>query len=144
MVKLCRTEIERQKRFRLAGGKEKVFVPYPRFPRLAEYVQSYGADDVRTTARLWNDAITYLDGIRPALPHFHEVRFEDILTDPRGAVGRLLEFCELAPVKADQKSFWGKIGEVGTVHHTNRYKEFEAVTEICGDNMRKHGYRLED
>jgi hypothetical protein len=144
MVKLCRKEIERQKRFRLAVGAEAVFVPYPRFPRLAEYVQSYGADAVRTTAHVWNDAITYLDGLRPSLPHFHEVRFEDILADPRGAVGRLLDFCELAPVTEDQHSFWSKIAEVGTVHHTNRYEEFEVVTEICGDNMRKYGYRFEN
>ncbi len=141
MVKLYRTEIQRQKRYKLNGEHEQFFVPYPRFPRLAEYVRRYGAEDVRTTAHLWNDAITYLDNVRSVLPHFHEVRFEDILQDPRGEIGRALEFCELSPVSEDRESFWSKIGEVGAIHHTNRYQEFEAVEEICRDNMSKHGYR---
>jgi hypothetical protein len=140
MVKLCRLEIERQRRHKIDAGHEQSVVPYPRFPRLAEYVRRYGAEDVRTTAHLWNDAITYVDSVRATLPHFHEVRCEDILRDPRGEVGRILEFCELAPVSEKTASFWSKIGEVGSVHHTNKYQGFEVIEEICRDNMRKHGY----
>ena len=64
-----------------------------------------------------------------------------ILEDPRGEIGRALEFCELSPVSEDRESFWSKIGGVGAIHHTNRYEGFEAVEEICRDTMTKHGYR---
>jgi len=43
------------------------FIPYPRLPRLAEYVARFGADDIRTTARLWRDAAFFMENLAPTV-----------------------------------------------------------------------------
>lgn len=144
LLKLYRLEtqqiekIRRKKRHLLLG--DKPFVPYPRLPNLARNVQKYGADDIRTTAHLWNDAITLIHRNKDALPTFHEVRHEDILADPRKEVFKILEFCELSEPGKDNTKFWQKIGEFGAIRHKNAYDGFDVVESICRDNMRRYGY----
>ncbi len=146
LLKLYRTEVEHQDKMDLvrpAGVKgERYFISYPRFPRLKEYVEDFGLDDIRTTANLWNDEITYVDSLRDKLPNFHEVRYEDIVADPAREIGKLLEFCQLSPLDEKCEAIWKKIREVGSLRHTNKYGNFPAIEEICAQNMRKHGYAV--
>jgi hypothetical protein len=139
LIKLCRLDMERQKKAGEIPG-DRPFIPYPRFPKLAEYVEKYGPLDIRTTANLWNDAVTYIDQVSPRLTHFHQVRFEDMLADPLGEVSRILEFCELSPLEEKDKAVWEKIGGVGKIHHVNKYEGYDQIEEICRDNLAKHGY----
>lgn len=144
MLKLCRTEIEHQKQMGL-GRRDPVkgvqyFISYPRFEKLSEYVAEFGLDDIRTTAHLWNDEMTYIDSIRGEIPHFYEVRYEDIVASPEREIAKLLEFCELSPLDGTCGALRKKIADVGVLRHSNRYGEFPVVEKICGENLRKHGY----
>ncbi len=122
---------------------ERPLVPYPRFPKLPEYMKEFGGEDIRTPASLWNDSASYVRECRSLLPAFYEVRFEDILANPHQEVGKIFEFCELSPVTSDNQAYEDKISAVGVVRHKNKYTGFDLVTEICRDNLRRHGYALE-
>ncbi len=124
----------------ISGDKAKTFIPFPRVPKLAEYVEQYGPGDLRTTANIWNDAISFLNENMNQLPSLYEVCFEDILTNPEKEIFKILDFCELPEVQADNARFWEKLGQVGIVQHTNRYGDFELVEEICHANMQRYGY----
>jgi hypothetical protein len=115
------------------------FVPFPRFPRLAEYAESFGVDDIRTTASLWNDAMDFYDGVKSRLPFRHEIRYEDLMENPRSEMERILDFCGLRRPDRDA-AFWGKVGEMGAIKHRNSYENFELIEAICKDNLRKRGY----
>lgn len=122
------------------GRQAPLFIPYPRMPRLARYVEEFGPDDIRTTAHLWNDGIDFIRENRASFTHFHEVRYEDILADPQGEVLKIMEFCELPVPDSADRDFWGKLDGVGVVHHTNRYADFDVVEAICRENMQRYGY----
>jgi hypothetical protein len=141
MVKHCRLELEHQRTY-FNGGKDGVglFVPYPRFPRLTAYVEEFGLEDYRTTAHLWNDIVAYLDDVKATIPHYYEVRFEDLTAAPAERFAEILDFCELPAVPSSNTAFWDKIRSVGHVSHTNRYSNFEQIQEICRANLQKHGY----
>lgn len=119
---------------------DKFFVPYPRFPKLEENAEKYGLVDVRTAAHLWNDAADHLRKIRPVFKHFHQVRYEDILADPAGEMGKIFEFMDLPPVPKENRNFWDRIEKIGTVHHVNKYDQFDVVEDICRDNLKYYGY----
>ncbi|PLX79295.1 MAG: hypothetical protein C0616_11590 [Desulfuromonas sp.] len=119
---------------------EAPFVPYPRLPKLQSLLDSYGPDDIRTTAHLWNEGVDFIRQTRSALTNFHEVRYEDILADPDKEIFKLIDFCELPRPGTDNKKFRDKIGGVGVVHHKNRYGDFSVIEEICRDNMQRFGY----
>jgi hypothetical protein len=144
MVKLCRLSQAQETRIRARSANghysDDLLVPYPRLPRLAEYINCYGADDVRTTAHLWNDAISFVDERKDQLPDYYEVRFEDILANPKEEIFKVLEFCELPDVKDDNIGFWKKLSQIGVVQHSNKYGDFELVEEICRANLQKYGY----
>lgn len=118
----------------------KVFIPYPRLPRLAEYIERYGPEDIRTTAHLWNDAISFVSKHKNKLPSFYEVRYEDILTNPKKEISKIFEYCELPEIKKNNKAFSQKISKVGVIHHKNIYGDFDVVESICRENMLKYGY----
>ena len=116
------------------------FVPYPRLPRLAEYLEKFGPEDIRTTANLWNDAISFLNDRKDHLPYFYEVRYEDILADPQEEVLKILQFCEL-PVDQDHNSlFWKMVEKIKPVAVKDEYQNFDLVESICRANMQKYGY----
>ncbi len=118
----------------------RAFIPYPRLPRLQEYVDLYGPEDIRTTAHLWKDGVNYFEQRKGDLGAYLEVRYEDILQDPKSHLQNLLDFCELPPVPPSQKGFWDQIGGVGSIHHKNVYGNFAEIEEICGTEMRRYGY----
>lgn len=144
MVKLYQSNISQdEKLFDVLSDRvvdRRPFVPFPRLPRLPEYMEAYGGDDLRTTSRLWNDAIEYIDTHRDGIANFYEVRYEDILASPAEEVGKILNFCELPAVEDRSAPFWQKLDRVGVVHHKNKYGNFELIEELCRDNMLKYGY----
>lgn len=121
-------------------GDERIFVPYPRVPKLAEYVERWGADDIRTTANVWNDAISFVDERKDQINHYYMVRYEDILENPEAELRKIFEFCELPFIEDRNSEFWQKLNGVGVISHKNSYGDFSVVEEICHDNMVKYGY----
>jgi len=118
------------------------FIPYPRVPKLADYVAEWGADDLRTTAHVWKDCMAIVREWQDRLPHFLEIRYEDILREPEKELARIFEFAELRPVGREDTRFWDKMAGVGKTHHThtNKYGDFELIEDICRDEMQTLGY----
>jgi len=125
---------------RNGGSPTDLFVPYPRMPKLLEYIERYGAGDVRTTANLWNDSVSFADACASECPFF-TVRYETFVADPTAEISKILEFCELPEVDQSIERFWNKIRGVGVLRHSNRYGSFEVIEEICRANMERHGYQ---
>jgi hypothetical protein len=119
---------------------DRYFVPYPRFPGLAETAARFGVGDVRTAAHLWNEAASHLRAIRHTFKNFLQVRYEDLLQEPAKQLDRILEFLELPQVPQANRAFWDRAGQIGRVQHVNRYEHFEVVEEICRDNLKYYGY----
>lgn len=144
MIKLYRKNVAQEERvnemLNIDAPADQRFIPYPRLPKLKEYIQEYGPADLRTTANLWNDAISYVDERKGQISAYHEVRYEDILANPRAEIFTILDFCELTPPAADNAAFWEKMDAIGDVHHKNSYGDFELIEAICRDNMQKYGY----
>ena len=44
--------------------------------------------------------------------------------------------------KRELRKIRKKIRDVGVLRHSNRYGNFTTVEQICGENLRKHGYSL--
>ncbi len=144
LLKLYRLDNAQLNRIREKGRHgildDKPFIPYPRFPSLAENVAKYGAEDIRTTAHLWNDAVSFVYLNKEKLPSFYEVRYEDILTNPKEEIFKIFDFLELPKITRDNTNFWGRIGEFGVLRHKNVYENFDVVESICRDNMKMYGY----
>jgi hypothetical protein len=117
-----------------------VFIPYPRIPKLPDYLEQWGPDDLRTTSHVWNDAVSIIHDWAPKLNHFLEVRYEDIVAEPERQMQRIFDFAELRPITADDKPFWEKLSQVGKVHHKSHYGDFEVIEDICRGNMQTLGY----
>lgn len=145
LIKLYRLDNAQLKKIKRTGqfdllGLAQDFIPYPRLPNLAKNVAQYGADDIRTTAHLWNDAISFINENKRALPSFHEIRYEDILASPRDEIAKLFAYLELPPISKENQAFQERIAEVGVLRHKNEYHNFDVVESICGENMRNLGY----
>ncbi|MFN0106297.1 MAG: sulfotransferase family protein [Bryobacteraceae bacterium] len=139
MVKLCRLVQAQEVKLRGGSSPAGLFVPYPRLPKLAEYVARYGAADIRTTANLWNDSIPFVEACASECS-FLTVRYEDILADPTAEISKILDFCELPEVGESVERFWDKIRGIGVLRHSNQYSDFELIEEICRANMERYGY----
>jgi hypothetical protein len=143
MLKLHRLTEEQRLRIRRRHGRrarlDRMLIPYPRLPRLREYVERFGPDDIRTPAHLWDDAARFMAERRGRLPSWHEVRYEDIVARPRETLEGMLDFCGFDRPPADSP-LWERVGQVGQVSHTNEYGGFEEVAAICRETMPWHGY----
>lgn len=117
-----------------------IFVPYPRLPKLKEYIEEFGPENIRTTASLWSDGVNYFRDRKEELSSYIEVRYEDILENPHKEIERLLDYCELPNLSGSIAPFREKIGQVGAIHHRNSYSNFEEVENICRAEMRRYGY----
>ena len=138
---LNQTQLEKiRARSRRPFFDNQPFIPYPRLPKLAQYVGKYGPDDIRTTAHLWNDALSFVEEIKSELPSFYEVRYEDILDNPENEIVKIIEFCELPEIENDNQAFWKKLNGVGRIHHKNVYNDFHLIESICGKKMKDYGY----
>lgn len=144
MVKLCRQtqaqELAMRSGRRKGGRPPDLFVPYPRLPRLPEYIKRYGVHSVCTTAHLWNDAISMLEASKREMLSFYTVRFEDILANPQQEILKILDFCELPPVEDPDSLFAQTVLKIGAIRHRNVYGDYAAIESICRPNMSKYGY----
>jgi len=145
MIKLHRLCTEQWARIRKRRPREPdhpLFIPYPRLPGLADLIDRYGPEDLRTTAALWNEAMAFIEAARPKIPseQFHEVRYEDLLARPHEELGRIFRFLELTEPDAACTDYHARLAAVGHVHHTNRYGGFEIVEEICRPTLERLGY----
>ncbi len=145
MIKLHRLSQEQWERIRPRHPKVidlSGFVPYPRLPGLPELIERFGVDDLRTTAHLWNEAMAFIEAVRPQIPteQFHEVRYEDIVARPQEELARIFRFLDLPEPSADATTYHTRLAGVGKVHHRNQYNGFEIVEGICGPTLRKYGY----
>ena len=50
---------EEKKDYEYSG---KTPVSYPHLPRLPEYIERFGVDDIRTAAHIWRDGMDFVDG----------------------------------------------------------------------------------
>lgn len=140
--RLCREQWQRIRARRSDAPNLPDLVPYPHLPRLAERVVQYGADDIRTTAHLWNEAMAFIAAARPQIPadQFYEVRYEDIVARPKEELPRLFRFLELPEPPAACTAYQQRLAGVGSIHHQNRYSGFEIVEEICGATLKNFEY----
>jgi hypothetical protein len=114
--------------------------PYPRTRTLSGIMAAYGPDTVEATAHVWQDSIQLVRRLAPTLNHLIEVRYEDLLADPHGETARLLEFCDLPWPSPSQSAFHEQLAGVGSIHHENRYGDFEVVERIAGETLAHYGY----
>jgi hypothetical protein len=144
MLKLYRRtrdqEVKVRARLGLGDPPELRFVPYPRLPQLAEYVATYGADDLRTTAHVWDSSISIVEADKEHVDNFYEVRYEDIVARPKVEIGKLLEFCELPPVTDPDSPFCELVGQIRDMAGANQYANFDVVEDICQTKMQRYGY----
>lgn len=116
------------------------FIPYPRLPRLTEYLERFGPEDIRTTARLWRDAVLFMEEHGASLPNLLTVRFESVVAAPQESVERILRFCGLRPFPSGHKEFDELCGRTGKIRHVNHYRDYAVVGGICAREMRLLGY----
>jgi hypothetical protein len=144
LLKLHRLDNEQLQRIRENGGHgvydKQDFVPYPRLPHLAEIVAEHGLEDIRTTAKLWNDAMSFVNEHKHLLRNFTEMRHEDLVAQPRETVARIFDFCELEQPDPDNRAFDTRVKRVGKIHHVNDYGDFDLIESICGEWMHHYGY----
>jgi Sulfotransferase family len=144
MVKLCRLnqaqEVRTRETLGCADHRRDLFLPYPRLPTLAGYVEKFGSDSIYTAAHLWNDAVSFVGQHQNEMPFFKVVRYEDILANPQVEILKILDFCELPEVEDLGAPFWTAIKKIGVIHHTNAYGNYDLIEFICRDNMRQYGY----
>ncbi len=144
LIKLLRTNRSQLAKIAEQTGQSifdpEEFVPYPRLPSLASILKDFPADDVRATARLWNDAICFMEEQQPTLPHFYQVRYEDILENPQDEIFKVMDFCELSRPDTSDSKFWDKLNKVGVIRHKNQYSDYEVIQDICQPHMQRLGY----
>lgn len=116
------------------------FIAYPRLPHLTEYLERYGADDIRTTAHLYQDAVDFVSEKKDRLPSFYEIKYEDLLSEPQRRVAEIFDFCGLQQPDVSNEAFHTLMSKVGIIHHKNRYGSFEVIEEICANAMQRYGY----
>ncbi len=115
-------------------------VPYPRLQKLPEYVARFGADDIRTTAHVWEDAIHEVEAVKSELKHFSEIRYEDLLKDPENRLRELFEFMEMKWPGDDFPPFREEFDRIGKTRHVNQYSGYDEVERIAGETMKRYGY----
>jgi hypothetical protein len=82
----------------------------------------------------------FVENEKDRLDHFFEIRFEDILMNPKKSIGDIFEFCELNMPDQSNRTFWNNLSSVGTIHHKNTYAQFELIENICKGTMERYGY----
>lgn len=138
MLKLYQLSKDQIERINHPDCKE--LVPYPRVKKLKNYIDTYGVDDIRTTAHVWNDCMDTINSVKPEIKNYYEVKYEDILKNPQIELDKIFDFCELPRVSPDNEKFKKNLKGVGTIHHQNQYKDFKTVEEITERNLRRYGY----
>jgi hypothetical protein len=108
------------------------------FPRMSAY---RGPVELESAARYWTDVLELGDIITAGLPpgSYHEVRFEDLVADPRG---QLKKICAFLDERFDERLLQQDLSR----HHIGRWRESlgstEAarVEELTGPMLERKGY----
>ncbi len=132
-------------------------------PGWAELLRRYPAQNHIRCAHQWRDSvrIARADGRELPAGRYREVRYEDLVRDPAGAVGEVLAFLEL-PVTEEVRAVLPRIQDstagsyharrqvrhyvdnhsvrVGRFHENLTPRQLEEVLEVCGDLLRELGY----
>ncbi len=138
LVKLYRLSNEQLKKVKHPLFSE--VVPYPRIKNLQTYVEEFGADSLKCTAHVWKDAIELVREVSVDLSNYCEVRYEDILANPKEVMTKLFQFCELSWPSHQNAKFAAELSKVGQIRHINKYGGFEDVEKIATPLMQKLGY----
>ncbi len=139
-------KLEQQQLNRVRSAKhrrmlgENEFIPYPRVAKLPEYLCTWGPDNVRTTAHVWNDCLNMVNAVKDRVNHFLEIRYEDVVAEPQRRMAEIFEFCQLDYPDASNTEFHTKLAAVGRIHHQNRYSDFDVIEQICAPEMQRLGY----
>ncbi len=119
--------------------QNEYFVPYPRLPGLKSLVDTYGVDSIQTTAHLWNESIDFFYEKKEKNKSFMDVRFEDVVTDPKYMLQSIFDFCEL-PWETENTQLMDNIANIGNVRHKNTYSYYDEIESICHKNMKYYNY----
>jgi hypothetical protein len=145
LIKLFRLGVRQEQIIYQRRGENppsgRAFIPYPRLPRLPEYLQRFGSDDLRTTARLWRDSALFIARALDKLDSALLIRYEDLCADPEGEISKILQYCGLPEFAPDNRDYGLKLSRVGRTGHRNVYGGFDLVREICGPVMPEFGYK---
>ncbi|MBI3557179.1 MAG: sulfotransferase [Deltaproteobacteria bacterium] len=135
LYKLCNDQLKK-----IQHPTLKTLIPYPRVQNLEKYVKEFGADDIRTTAHVWQDSIAAVNAVKGELKHFTEIRYEDILENPFDEMKRIFKFVDLPWPSDDNALFKREFESVGKVRHTNKYGQFGAVEQIAASTLKAYRY----
>lgn len=115
-------------------------LPYPRVPRLPEYLRQYESLDPRLLAHLWRDTQALADAATDRGLAVLTLRFEDLLEHPEQTWQSVLSFCELepAPLAAD----WSRLPGARRYAALPNSPWPARIEQICAPGMRHHGYLL--
>jgi hypothetical protein len=132
-------------------------------PGWRELLKRYPTENHVRCAHQWRDAVTVAQADGRSLPpsRYHEVRYETLLRDATGVVGKVLEFLDLPPhpevdrfLPRIQDATEGSYHAKKQVRHyidnhsrrIGRYREnltppqVNEVEAVCGDLLRRLGY----
>ncbi len=115
-------------------------VPYPRVPKLPEYIEKYGERDLRCTSHVWADAIQMVEDAKPAIGPVLEIKYEDLVASPGPEMRRIFQFCELPYPAAGNTEYSGHFSSIGRLSHKNSYSGFEVVEREVPEMLKKWGY----
>ena len=135
LYRACNAEQQRQS----PGAPERV--PWPRLSALPGYVAEWGADDLRTAVHLWVDAVQEVDRVKGQLARFTELRYEDLLLQPRKELERLFSFAGMFWPEVGNTAFEQELALVGQAKPGGAYQDYALVESIARAAMERHGYR---
>jgi hypothetical protein len=135
LYKLCKSQIEKIKH-----PDFDRLIPYPRVENLEKYITEFGPDDIRCTAHVWEDSISVVDEVKDRLHRFVQVRYEDILAQPKEELGKLFAFAGLDWPAENNTLFQREFAGIGKIRHTNKYGQFDVVENLVGPTLKRLGY----
>ena len=135
LYNLCNRQIQKIKHPDLNS-----IVPYPRVPKLETYLKEYGPTDLRCTAHVWEDSIDVVDAVKNDLHRFTQVRYEDLLANPKVELQKLFDFIGLKWPNPAHTEFAKEFSLIGKVHHTNQYVGYDIVEKEVGGTLKRLGY----
>ncbi len=118
----------------------KTLIPYPRTQYLEAMIRSHGPESVLTTATVWKEAIQEFKRDAPQINHVMEIRYEDLMKDPKTSLDQILSFCELEKPSSEYRPFWNEFEKIGKLRHKNNYPVSPEVLDLVGDVARQYGY----
>ena len=99
-------------------------------------------EEIRQASRYWNNSIGFIQRMKLDTNNILEVRYEDIVAEPKFQIEKIREFCELAEVSDRSSDYWRLIEQIGRTRHKSSYGNFELIESICSQNMQIYEYQM--